>query len=215
MAANHSSASNTFVFDPSGLLKIGHSLLGKRCTDNIPRQVFHGGFITGKNPLPDKDVETGVPPFFHQRDQVPAYLSFFQKHLQHVVTKQHFQRFGIHGRRNGKHAAFVEAPVRNQNMQVWIIPQKVTECLDGNGRSGDSRLFPDTSRVYSLQRVPSTTAQLRKQLAVVQKIASDFFRNTEHHMPVNNSLDHLRAKPLAEFHAPFLVAGWAKMPPFA
>jgi hypothetical protein len=34
-------------------------------------------------------------------------------------------------------------------------------------------------------------------------------------MPVNNSLDHLRAKPLAEFHDPLLVAGWTQMPPFA
>ncbi len=113
-------------------------------------QVFHGGFITGQNLRPNKHVETGVPPFIHQRDQIPADLSFFQKHLQHVVTEQHFQRFAIHGRRNGKYVAAVEAPVRDQNMQVGVISQKGTECLDGNGRTGNCRRVPDASRVDSL-----------------------------------------------------------------
>jgi hypothetical protein len=46
-------------------------------------------------------------------------------------------------------------------------------------------------------------------------MASYKFRNTEHHMPVGNSLDHLPAEPLAEFHNPPLMAGWTKMPSFA
>jgi len=34
-------------------------------------------------------------------------------------------------------------------------------------------------------------------------------------MTMGDSLDHLVAEPLTEFHDPLLVAGWAKVPAFA
>ena len=83
-------AANALLGARSGALAL------KTGPDDIPRQVFHGGFITGQNPPPDEHVETGVPPFIHQRDQVPADLSFFQKHLRHVMLEQQFQHFGIY-----------------------------------------------------------------------------------------------------------------------
>ena len=87
----------SLIFNLSALLKLAIRSWEKRGPDDIPRQVFNPGFITGQNPRPDEHVETGVPPCIHQRDQVPADFPFFKKHLQHAVTEQHLRRFGIHG----------------------------------------------------------------------------------------------------------------------
>lgn len=87
--------------------------------------------------------------------------------------------------------------------------------MDGNGRTGNYRCVMIVSRVDSFQRFSPETAQFRKQLTVIQKIAYYNFRNVEHYMPVGNILDDLPAEPLVEFHNPLLMAGWTKIPSLA
>jgi len=69
--------------------------------------------------------------------------------------------------------------------------------------------------VKSFQRLPYTTTEIRKQLAVIKKIPPQNFRNAEYHMPMRYGLHHLLTKPLTELHHPFLMAGRAEMATFA
>ena len=97
-----------------------------------------------------KYVEPRMTPLVHQRNHIRADFAFTQKHFQYYVPKNFLQHAGINGRGNGKHTVFMETSVGNENMQVRIKAQKITEALNGNYSAGDSLLPLDSLFVIKL-----------------------------------------------------------------
>ena len=64
--------------------------------------------------------------------------------------------------------------------------------------------MPAWSRIHR----PSEFCQ---QLSVMEEEAAQDLRNTQYEVPVGDGLEHVRAKPLPEFHDTFLMAGWAEI----
>gem|GEM_PF-1453121 len=96
-----------------------------------------------------------------------------------------------------------------------VEPEKISKYLNGDYRTGHCLWIPYTGCVKSFQRLPSTTTEIRKRLAVVKKIPLQNFRYAQHHMPMRYGLHHLLTKLLTELHLTLLMAGWTKMTPFA
>ncbi len=54
-------------------------------------------------------------------------------------------------------------------------------------------------------RIPPATTQVGHKTSVVQEIPPEDFGYAENEMSVRNGLEDFFAKPLAEFHHPFLM----------
>jgi hypothetical protein len=94
---------------------------------------------------------------------------------------------------------------------LWKVPKGLYRY----NSSGQRLWVPHAGCVKGFQSLPSTTAEVRKQLSVIEKISPQNFWDTEHYMSVRNGLYHLPTKPLTEFHYSLLMAGWTEMPSLA
>ena len=65
-----------------------------------------------------------------------------------------------------------------------------------------------------LQGLPGTTAEVGKELAVVEKITAQNFGYAEDEMTVWNGLEDFFTQPLAKFHDTLLVTRWTEMAAF-
>ena len=88
-----------------------HTLLGERCSDNIPSQGFHGFFLPGQNAWPKEYVEPGMSIFVQQHDHILCDLCLCHKHLKHLVSEYLLQCFSVSSGYNGKHTVSVEKAV--------------------------------------------------------------------------------------------------------
>ncbi len=77
-----------------------------------------------------------MPPLIRKGDHIPGDFGFFQKHLEHAMSEEALQSPAIDPMCDVEHAAFVEVSIRNEHMQVGIEPQKIPECLNGDGGAG-------------------------------------------------------------------------------
>jgi hypothetical protein len=58
-------------------------------------------------------------------------------------------------------------------------------------------------------------AQIGEPLAVIQKAAAQDLEDAEHNVAVGHGLDDVTGQPLTEFYHELLMAGRAKLAPFA
>jgi hypothetical protein len=70
-----------------------------------------------------------------------------------------------------------------------------------------SIIFRDGFLEEFLQDFPTATAEVRKQLSIIEEIPTEDFGYAEDKVPVGYGLEDFLIKPLAKFHHPFLVAG--------
>jgi hypothetical protein len=61
------------------------------------------------------------------------------------------------------------------------------------------------------QGFPRAKTQIGQQFSVPQEEAPQELGNREHEVPVGDGLEHVTAKPLAELHHTFLMAGGAEV----
>jgi hypothetical protein len=92
-------------------------------------------------------------------------------------------------------------------MEVGIESKKITKRLYGNSGAGHSILLRCGLLEKLLQRFPATSAQLRKEFSVEEKISAEDFGYAEDEMAVRDCLDHFLAQPFSEFNDPLLMAG--------
>lgn len=100
-------------------------------------------------------------------------------------------------------------------MEVRMPSQKITERMYGNDRSRNRLLFRHGLLEEFIQGLPGTTAEVREQFSIVEKISTQDFGYAENKMTMWNLLEDFFTKPFTEFHDTLLVTGWAKMPSFA
>jgi len=80
--------------DSLGLFRdLSHSLLGKRSSDNVSGQVFHGLFTPWLNPGPTENFETRTTPLHKHINQVFSDLAFGKEHLEDLVPEDLLQMF--------------------------------------------------------------------------------------------------------------------------
>jgi len=96
-----------------------------------------------------------------------------------------------------------------------ILAQNVV--LDTDDDAGDGIIFRNRMLEKNLQGFPGAAAAGGKKFSIIQKVATQYFRDTKDKMPVRNLLrvpfrvEDVHAQPLPEFHYALLMAGWAEV----
>ena len=104
--------------------------------------------------------------------------------------------------------------------QCGLNSKEIAEGLHGDNSAGDGIIFRNRILDKTLQRFPGTAAEIGKKLPIIQKVTTQYFRDTKDKMPVRNlfrvpfRVEDVHAEPLPEFHYALLMAGWTKMPSF-
>ena len=127
-----------------------------------------------------------------------------------------FQLLEFQGRRDAEHAfGSVKTAIGQEDVAVGIESERVAEGLDGNHRAGNRFLFRYGLLDKNLQGIPGATAETGKKLPVIKEVPAEDFGEAENEMTVGHLLEDIHAQPLTEFHHALLVAGRAKVAPFA
>jgi hypothetical protein len=101
--------------------------------------------------------------------------------------------------------------VKGEDWTVRIEPEEVTERLHGNDGAGNGFIFRNRILEKTLQGIPGVAAEGGKELSIIQKVTTQYFRDTKDKMPVRNLLEDVHAQPLPEFHHALLVTGRAEV----
>jgi hypothetical protein len=80
---------------------------------------------------------------------------------------------------------------------VGIEAEEIAEGLHGDDGAGDGIVVRNRILEKSLQGFPGATAQIGKQLPVIQKVTAEDLRDAEDEMTVRDLLENIRAEPFS------------------
>jgi hypothetical protein len=167
-----------------------------------------------------------MPPCREHSHHFSGELTFFQEHLEYLVTEDGFHLFEFQRRRDAKHSSLAidvvlslpkETTVRQENMAVRIKAEEVAKGLDSNDSAGNGCLFryPDTGPKSGLHKnlhgFPRAEAEPGKKFPVIQEVSVENLRDAENEMTVRHLLEDIHTKPLAECHDALLTARRAEV----
>ena len=83
--------------------------------------------------------------------------------------------------------------------------------MDGDNGTRDRVFLWDGFLEEFLQGLPGATAEVGKELSVIEKISAKDFGYAENEMAVGNCLEDLLTEPFPEFHYSFLMTRWTEV----
>ena len=89
--------------------------------------------------------------------------------------------------------------------------KKIAERMYGNNGPRNSVFLRDGFLEKFLQGLPAATAEIGKELSVIEEIPAEDFGYAEDKMAVGYGLEDLFTEPFPEFHHSFLMTGWTEV----
>ena len=155
-----------------------------------------------------------MTPLHEHINQVFSDLAFGKEHLEDLVPEDPLQMFQFEQRRYSEHAVSTKTAVGAEHMKMRMPSKEIAKRMYCHNGPRNGPLFRYGFPTKFFQGFPAATAEPRKQLSVVEKIAAQDFGDAKDEMPVWNSFQDFFAEPLAKLHYTFLVTGWTEMSSF-
>ena len=127
------------VDDLAGFWKVGHFLQRKRVAQNVLGKVFKAVVIVFLNAIARVNAEATLGPPLHLLDLFRRQLLLCYKELQHAGTQQFGDLFPVGSVQRVKGVRADKRSVADEDVQVRVEVQVITESLDCDDDAGRSR----------------------------------------------------------------------------